>query len=221
MNQQTWTQVDDHLSTKLLGDDAVLDRVLASSDKAGLPPIHVSALQARLLQLLITMHGSHRALEIGTLAGYSGVCIARALPPDGELTTLELEPAYAKLAAENFELAGVAHKVKRMVGFAEDSLRTLISREVAPFDFIFIDADKASMPLYLELCLQLSRPGTVIVGDNVVREGRVIDARSDDPNVQGVRAYIEAIGAHARLSATAIQTVGSKGYDGFCLAIVS
>lgn len=221
MNQRLWTEVDGYLAHHLIGADPILDEVIASSERAGMPQIHVSSLQARLLRLVIQLHGGRRALEIGTLAGYSGICIARALPEEGELTTLELEADYASLAAANFDAAGVKGKIKQLIGPAAESMRTLISRRAAPFDFIFIDADKASMPMYLELSLKLSHPGTVIVGDNVVREGRVCDENTDDPNVQGVRAFIETIGRHPRLSATAIQTVGSKGYDGFCLAIVN
>jgi predicted O-methyltransferase YrrM len=167
------------------------------------------------------MQQSRRILEIGTLGGYSTIWLARALPSDGTLVTLELEPVHAEVARKNIERAGLGHLVDVHVGPATDSLQALIDQEAPPFDFIFIDADKESYPQYLELSLRLSRPGTVIVADNVVRDGEVANAKSSDERVQGVRTFLELAAGDDRIEGTAVQTVGSKGYDGFALLVVT
>jgi predicted O-methyltransferase YrrM len=190
-------------------------------DAAGLPQHNVSPPQGKLLHLLVKLQGARRILEIGTLGGYSTIWLARALPADGCLVTLEANPAYAAVAQTNIARAGLSHIVNIRVGNALDTLPRLAQEGHAPFDFIFIDADKPNNPTYLEWALRLARPGTVIIGDNVVRNGAVADSTSSDPNVVGVRQFIELMAAHPRLSATAIQTVGSKGCDGFSFAIVT
>ncbi|MCW3479462.1 O-methyltransferase [Neisseriaceae bacterium JH1-16] len=217
MSQQQWTAVDDYFTRHLAPSDPALDAALRDSDTAGLPPQHVAPNQGKLLQLLAEIQGARRILEIGTLAGYSTIWLARALPDDGQLVTLEASAAHAAVAQRNLERAGVAHRVELRVGQALDSLARLTSEGAAPFDLIFIDADKPNNPHYLEAALQLSRPGTLIVADNVVRQGGVIEAASPDASVQGVRRFTEQLAANPRLSSTAIQTVGSKGWDGFAL----
>lgn len=220
MHDAQWTVLDDYYSATLVQQDAALDAALADSAAAGLPAIQVPPNQGKFLNLLARIHGARRILEIGTLGGYSAIWLARALPADGRLVTLEFEPRHVEIAAANLKRAGVADKVDILQGAAADSLQRLIAQGAAPFDFIFIDADKPNNPVYLELALQLSRPGTVIVGDNVARGGAVADATSADPAIQGIRRFIELMGANPRLSATAVQTVGAKGHDGFALAIV-
>ncbi|POZ62976.1 O-methyltransferase [Chromobacterium alticapitis] len=220
MNDAQWAALDDYYSEELVRQDAVLAAALADSEAAGLPGHHVAPNQGKFLNLLARIHGARRILEIGTLGGYSAIWLARALPADGRLVTLEFEPRHVEVAAANIRRAGLADQVEMLPGAAADTLRRLIAQGEAPFDFIFIDADKPNNPLYLELALQLSRPGTVIVGDNVARGGAVADASSADPAVQGIRRFIELMGEHPRLSATAMQTVGAKGYDGFALAVV-
>jgi predicted O-methyltransferase YrrM len=210
-----WTEVDDYIGDRLLGEDPVLAAVLAANAAAGLPDIDVSPAQGRMLQLLARMMGARRILEIGTLGGYSTICLARALPEDGRLVTLEIDPHHAAVTRGNLARAGVAGKVELIVGLAADTLAIL----EGPFDFIFIDADKPSNPLYLKEAIRLSRPGTAILVDNVVREGGVLDAESADDRIAGTRALFEAA-AEPRLTATAIQTVGVKRWDGFLLALV-
>ena len=211
-----WSAVDAYVADRLLGDDAALSAALAANAAAGLPDIDVSPAHGRLLQLLARMMGARRILEIGTLGGYSTICLARALPEDGRLVTLEIDPHHAAVARENLQRAGVADKVELIVGPAAEAL----ARLEGPFDFVFIDADKPSNPLYLKAALRLSRPGTAILVDNVVREGGVLDARTGDERIAGTRALFDAVAAEPRLAATAIQTVGVKKWDGFLLALV-
>lgn len=218
MSQDVWSRVDDYIEATLLGHDAVLDAALDASRKAGLPEIAVSPAQGRLLALYVTMLRAKRVLEIGTLGGYSAICMARALPEGGRLVTLEFDPAHAAVARGNFTMAGLSDRIDLKVGRAIESLPELAAE--APFDLVFIDADKPSNPDYLAWALKLTRPGSVIIGDNVVRDGAVADASSTDPRVIGTRRMFDMMAAEPRLTATAIQTVGSKGYDGFALAVV-
>ena len=217
---EKWNSVDDYFNERLGLVDDVLDASLAASDAAGLPAIAVSAPQGRLLYLLARQMGARRILEVGTLGGYSGIWLARALPEDGRLVTLELDEKHATVARENFRRAGVGSRVEVRVGRALATLPALVQEKAGPFDFTFIDADKASSAEYLDWAVKLSRPGAMIVLDNVVREGAVLLASSRDPSVQGVRRAIDFLGRDPRVEATAIQTVGSKGYDGFALAWV-
>lgn len=220
MAQHTWTSVDQYFARALAPSDAVLDAALHASEAAGMPPIHVSPLQGKLLMLLAQAHASRSILEIGTLGGYSTLWLARALPAGGSLITLEVDADYATLARANLARAGFFDAVDVRVGRAIDTLPVLEAEGKGPFDFIFIDADKASYPDYFSWSLRLSRPGTVIVADNVVRNGAVIDGATSDANVIGVRRFADMIAAEPRVTATAIQTVGSKGYDGFLFMLV-
>lgn len=213
-----WTAVDAYIADKLLGADPALSGALAANTAAGLPEIDVSPAQGKMLHLLARMADARRILEVGTLGGYSTIWLARALPADGQLITLEIDPHHAAVAVANLERAGLGTRVDVRVGPAAVALATMTDEP--PFDFIFIDADKPSNVLYLREAIRLAREGTTIVVDNVVREGGVLDADSDDPRVQGTRALFDAIAAEPRLSATAVQTVGSKKWDGFVLAIV-
>ena len=201
-------------------DDSLLPAAV-DSDAAGLPAIQVAPNQGKLLNRLPRIRGARRILEIGTVGGYSTIWLARALPDDGRLVTLESDPHCAAVATANIARAGLDHIVDIRVGKALDTLPLLAAEEAGPFDLVFIDADKPSNPDYLEWSLKLTRPGSVIVGDNVVREGAVTDAAGDDPRVQGVRRFTELIARHPRLTATTLQTVGSKGYDGLTLALVT
>ncbi len=214
--QKLWTDVDRYIEDALLGRDAALDRAVAASRAAGLPDIAVAPNQGRLLNLMAQMIGARRILEIGTLGGYSAIWLARALPEGGELVTLEYDPRHAEVARANIAAAGLADRVTVITGAALDTLPTL----KGPFDFAFIDADKKSNPDYFAWALKLSRKGGVIVVDNVVREGKVIDAASRDGNVQGIRRLNEMMAAETRVSATALQTVGVKGHDGLAIALV-
>lgn len=218
--QRLWTAVDQYFTDHLLAPDAALDAVIQANRRADLPAIDVTPLQGKFLELLVRMSGAKRILEIGTLGGYSTIWLARALPENGSLVSLELEPRHAEIARKNLETAGLSQCVKIRVGRALDSLQALVSSGSAPFDLIFIDADKASYPDYLDWSLKLSRPGTAIIADNVVREGAVIDPDSPDANVQGVRRFTEKLAAEPRLTATALQTVSAKKHDGLILAIV-
>ncbi|AUH53037.1 methyltransferase [Chromobacterium sp. ATCC 53434] len=220
MQDARWNEVDDYFCKQLVGPDAALDAALAASAAAGLPAINVAPNQGKFLNLLARIHGAKRILEIGTLGGYSAIWLARALPAGGRLLTLEYEPRHVEVAAANLARAGLADRVDILQGAAAETLQGLIAAGEVPFDLIFIDADKPNNPVYLELALRLSRPGTVIVGDNVARQGEVANPANPDPAIVGTRRFIELLGADPRLSATAIQTVGSKGYDGFALAIV-
>ena len=221
MNEELWTKVDDYLVSLLTSPDDALDAALADSAAAGLPEINVAPNQGKLLEILARMHGSRRILEIGTLGGYSTIWLARSLPVDGELISLELESKHAEVARTNIDRTGLGHLVEIQVGPAVASLRNLVAEGVKPFDFIFIDADKEGYAEYFTLSLQLSRPGTVIVADNVVRNGAVVDPASSDERVRGVRRFLELVAAEPRVEATVVQTVGSKGYDGFALLYVS
>lgn len=221
MNQALWSTVDTYFCESLVPFDDALTQALIDSDAAGMPPHSVAPNQGKFLHLLAKMQGARKILEFGTLGGYSTIWLARALPEDGLLVSLEANPANAEIAKANVARAGLSHIVDIRVGKAIDTLPMLVEEGLAPFDFIFIDADKPSNPLYLEWSLKLARPGTVIIGDNVVRDGAVTEPTSTDPNVVGVRRFFELMSENPRLSATAIQTVGSKGYDGFSLALVT
>lgn len=217
--QQKWSAVDEYLAQQLLPDDEVLTQILANNRRAGLPEIDVSPMQGQLLALLVRMTHAKRILEIGTLGAYSTVWMARELPSDGELLTLEFDALHAAIARENIEFAGLTRQVRVKEGPALETLESLGERQ--PFDLIFIDADKPNNPNYLKWALHYSRPGTLIIGDNVVRDGEVTNPSSTDDRVQGVRKFIEMIGDNPRLTATAMQTVGTKGWDGFTLAWVN
>ena len=220
MIDPVWTDVDDYIAAYLIGADAALDSALAANEAGGLPPIDVSAAQGKMLHLLARMAGARHILELGTLGGYSTIWLARALPEDGRLVTIELEPHHAEVARGNIARAGFAPQVDLRVGPALDLLDAMIAAGEGPFDFVFIDADKPNNVAYLKAAMALSRPGTTIIVDNVVREGGVLDAASDDPRIQGTRALFEAVAAEPRLSATAVQTVGAKKWDGFLLAVL-
>ena len=220
MSQDKWTAVDRYLCDLLAPPDAALEAALAASAAAGLPPIHVAPNQGELLQLLARACGARTILEIGTLGGYSTIWLARGLPATGRLVTLEFDLKHAEVAQANFARAGLTDLVELRVGRASETLAQLAAERRGPFDFIFIDADKVSYPEYFAWSLKLARPGTLIVADNVVRNGAVADAASTDASVQGVRRFNALVAAEARVSATGIQTVGSKGYDGFVLALV-
>jgi predicted O-methyltransferase YrrM len=221
MDNELWNDVDSYLVTRLSPTDSALEAALADSTAADLPQINVAPNQGKLLELLARSHGARRILEIGTLGGYSTIWLARALPSDGVLITLELEPRHAEVARVNLERAGVASLVEVLTGPAADSLRALISDGVEPFDFVFIDANKEGYSEYFALTLELSKPGTVIVADNVVRAGEILDPNSSDERVQGIRAFLDLVAGESRVDATAIQTVGSKGYDGFAFLMVT
>jgi predicted O-methyltransferase YrrM len=225
MPLELWSAVDRYICDHLLADDPVLDAALAASDAAGLPPIAVTPNQGRMLELLLRIHRAQRVLELGTLGGYSTIWLARALPPGGSLVTLEANPAYAEVARTNIASAGLSDIVELRLGPALQTL-PLLADEGAHFDAIFIDADKQNYPGYLEWSLKLSRPGTLIIGDNVVRGGTILDPDGDDPQgangvAHGVRRFYEMVAAEPRLDATAIQIVGAKGHDGFALALVT
>jgi predicted O-methyltransferase YrrM len=221
MSQEQWTSVDAYINGLLVPSDPALDAALASSTAAGLPAINVAPNQGKLLHLLARIHGARSVLEIGTLGGYSTIWLARALPPGGKVVTLESDPKHAEVARANLARADLAGVVDVRVGRALDTLPQVAREGLGPFDLFFIDADKANIPRYFQWALDLSRPGSVIIVDNVVRGGAVLDASSPDPNVQGVRRFNELVAAERRVSATAIQTVGSKGYDGFAIALVT
>ncbi|MDX6255497.1 MAG: hypothetical protein QOJ11_1831 [Frankiales bacterium] len=220
MSQDTWTAVDSYFQDHLMPSDPVLEAALANSRAAGLPPIAVAPNQGRLLNLLARMHGATRILEIGTLGGYSTIWLARALPEDGHLVTLEYEQKHAEVARANIAQAGLADKVNVVVGAALDSLEAMIKSGDEPYDLVFIDADKPNNANYFRLALSLTRKGSVIICDNVVRGGEVILADHADDRVQGSRRFAEAVAAEPRVEATVVQTVGSKGYDGFALCLV-
>lgn len=213
---QRWAAVDQYIEERLLPVDAALDAAIANSARQGLDDIAVAPVQGKLLHLLARMAGARRILEIGTLGGYSTIWLARALPDDGELVSLELVGHNATVARENIAAAGLTGRVKVIDGPALDTLATL----TGPFDFVFIDADKQNNAAYVDHAIRLSRPGTTIVVDNVVREGGVLDADSVDERIKGTRALFDAVAANPRLTATAVQTVGVKKWDGFLLAVV-
>ena len=220
MSDQTWKAVEAYFESELIGADAVLEAALRASAAAGLPDIQVSASQGKLLHLLALTLPARRILEVGTLGGYSALWLARALPPDGRLVTLEIDPHHAEVARQNFLHGGMSQRIDLQVGPALESLALLRAQRVAPFDLVFIDADKPNNPSYVKRALELVRVGSVIIVDNVVRQGRVADPQDADPRVIGSRQCLEVLGAEPRLRATAIQTVGTKGYDGFAMAYV-
>lgn len=221
MNPEQWTAVDHYINDLLVPHDDALDAAFKANVDAGLPPIQVSPAQGKLLHLLARIQGARKILELGTLGGYSTIWLARALPADGRLITLEVESKHAEVARANIARADLTDKVELRLGPALDVLPQLASEKSGPFDFIFIDADKPNIPDYFSWALKLSRPGSLIVIDNVIRKGAVIDEASSDPSVQGVRRFNKRLAAEPRVSATTIQTVGSKGYDGFTIALVT
>lgn len=219
-NEQQWAAVDAYLEQAVVRQDDVFDRVRRRADEAGMPRIEVSAAHGRMLALLAEISGARRVLEVGTLAGFSTIWMARAVGEQGQVITCEYEPRHAEVAQANLEDAGVADRVQIRLGAAEESLTQLIAEDPEPFDLVFLDADKAGNARYLQLALQMARPGTVIVGDNVVRDGQILDADSQDPDIRGIWDFLEAQGSSSVLEATAVQTVGAKGWDGFSLAVV-
>ena len=221
MSDPRWTAVDQYVAGLFEPPDAALEAALADSRAAGLPPISVTANQGRMLHLIARAMGARRILEIGTLGGYSTIFLARALPPDGRVVTLEAEPRHAEVARANFARAGLSEVIDLWLGPALETLPRLVESSAGPFDVIFIDAHKPEYPDYLTWSLKLSRPGTLIIADNIVRGGAVADAASTDVNVQGVRRFNAQLAAEPRVRATIVQTVGSKGYDGFAMAIVN
>jgi predicted O-methyltransferase YrrM len=220
MSEPSWAAVDEYLADKLLDSDPALDAALAAHAAGGLPAIDVSAVQGKFLHLLALATRAKRILEVGTLGGYSTIWLARALGGDGRIVTLELDPHHAEVARANVDRAGVGAKVDIRVGPAADALADMVAAGEGPFDFVFIDADKQGNATYLRHAVDLARPGTVIVVDNVVREGEVIDPASADPMVRGTRALFDALAAEPRVTATALQTVGTKKWDGFVMAVV-
>ena len=220
MSQAQWTAVDRYITDLLVPGDDALDAATAAIERAGLPPISVSAPQGKLLHVLALAVGARRILEVGTLGGYSTIWLARALPPGGRLVTLELDPHHAEVAAANVARAGLSDAVELRLGPALETLPALAAEGYGPFDLAFIDADKASNADYYEWALRLGRVGTTVVVDNVVRDGRVADPSCDDPDVRGVRRFNELVARDPRVVATEIQTVGAKGYDGFALVQV-
>jgi predicted O-methyltransferase YrrM len=221
MSLEKWTAVDRYLADLFIPLDPLMDAALEASNAAGLPPIQVAPNQGKLLQLLAQIQGARNILEIGTLGGYSTIWLARSLPPDGRVVTLEFDPQHAAVARANIANAGFAKLVELRFGRALDTLPQIAAEKRGPFDFIFIDADKENYAEYFTWALKLSRPGTVIVADNVVRNGAVIDVDHSDPLVQGIRRFNHLLAAESRVTATAIQTVGGKGYDGFTIARVN
>ncbi len=221
MTEQLWTDVDRYLTDALHEPDDVLDAAIAASRAAGLPPIQVSANQGKLLNLIARTHGSERILEIGTLGGYSTIWLARALPSGGSLISLEIDPAHADVARANLERADLSDVAEVRLGRAIDLLPLIAEQGGDPFDLVFIDADKQSNADYFDWALRITRPGSVIIVDNVVRNGVVADPSNTDEMVLGVRRLFDLVHNEARVSATVIQTVGSKGYDGFLIAVVN
>jgi predicted O-methyltransferase YrrM len=220
MQDAIWSDVDAYLAATLLPSDRLMQDVLAANAQGQLPAIDVPPVQGRFLELLVRMTGARRILEIGTLGAYSTIWMGRALPPGGRIVTLEHAEAHARVARQNIERAGLTDRIDVRVGPALETLPGVQADGLAPFDLVFIDADKPNNPRYLEWAITLARAGTVIVLDNVIRDGKVVDERSGDASVDGTRAGLALMGSHPRLKATALQTVGVKGYDGFAIAIV-
>jgi predicted O-methyltransferase YrrM len=220
MSEEQWSAVDRYLTDLLVPEDESLRSALRASEEAGLPPIQVSPAQGKFLHVLARALAARRILEIGTLGAYSTIWLARALPPGGRLITLDADPAHARVARANIARAGLDSMVELRLGLALETLPRLAAEKGGPFDLIFIDADKPNTAPYFQWSLKLSRPGTLIITDNVTRKGAVIDAASGDPAVQGMRQFLSVAAAESRVCATALQTVGSKGYDGFALAVV-
>lgn len=221
MTRDLWTEVDRFISDVQIPPDSALEAALAANAAAGLPGIDVAPNQGKLLELLARILGARRILEVGTLGGYSTIWLARGLTTDGRLVTLESVPHHAEVARENIARAGFADIVELRVGPASETLPQLVAEGYGPFDLIFLDANKDGYPEYFGQALELSRPGTLIVADNVVRGGRVVDPGNENTYVVGARRFLELVGAEPRVTATTIQTVGSKGYDGFTMAVVT
>ena len=221
MAQEQWTAVDNYLADLFIEQDFALKAALDSSEAAGLPTINVSPAQGKLLHLLARVQGARKILELGTLGGYSTIWLARALPADGRLISLEIDPGHAEVARANIARAELTNVVEIKVGPAEDSMKKLLLENRGPFDLIFIDADKPGYAEYLKWSLKLSRPGTLILADNVIRKGAVADPASTDENVQGIRKFNKVLAAEKRVTTSVIQTVGSKGYDGMALILVT
>jgi predicted O-methyltransferase YrrM len=220
MTEALWTAVDHYINRMLVPDDAALNAAIESSNAAGLPPINVTPSQGKLLHILARLQGARHILEIGTLGGYSTIWLARALPEGGRLVTIEADPRHADVARKNILRAGLDLLVDLRLGLGLDVLAELAA-EGGAFDLAFIDADKQNIPEYFKFALKLARRGSLIIVDNVVRDGRVIDSKSHDPDIVGIRRFNEMLAAEPRVSATAIQTVGAKGYDGFAIALVT
>jgi len=220
MAEDLWTDVDQYFSDKLLPKDPILESAAEAAEKAGLPPIAVSPNQGKFLQLLSQIIGAQSILELGTLAGYSTIWLARGMRPGGRLITVEVDPKHADVAKSNISRAGLKDAVEVRLGSALGVLPQLFAEKRGPFDLIFIDADKENIPDYFEWSMKLSHPGTLIIVDNVVRDGAVIDANSPDPRIEGVRKFVDLLAAESRASGTTIQTVGIKGYDGFAMVLV-
>lgn len=220
MSQERWSAVDAYIEQRLIAPDEVLAAALKDSSEAGLPAIAVSPAQGKLLALIARIHGARRILELGTLGGYSTILLARTLPADGRLITLELNPDYAEVARANIARAGLGERVEIQVGPALDSLMSLGAEGAEPFDLVFIDADKQGTPEYFAAALELTRQGGVIIVDNVVRDGAISEPDTEDPRAQGMQRFHELLAREPRVTATTIQTVGNKGYDGFTLALV-
>jgi predicted O-methyltransferase YrrM len=221
MTEALWTAVDQYIAEMLLRTDPVLNGAIEDSKAAGLPAIAVTPAQGKLLHLLARLQGARRILEMGTLGGYSTIWLARALPEGGRLVTLEVNPEYAKIAQANISRAGLDSVVDLRLGPALDTLPQIVAEGTGAFDFIFIDADKKNIPQYFDFARKLSRPGSLIIVDNVVRDGRVIDAKSHDPDIQGIRRFNQILAGAQGVCATAIQTVGAKGHDGFAFVLVT
>src|SRR6267142_2812402 len=221
MTKDIWEAVETYLDKTLISPDSALDAALADATAANLPAIQVASVQGKLLHLLARIMGARNILEIGTLGGYSTIWMARALPDGGRIVTLEADPKHADVAQKNFTRAGVAAKVELRLGKALDTLPKVAADGRGPFDMFFIDANKSNMPEYFEWSLKLARKGSVIIADNVVREGAVLDARSKDADIQGIRRFLEMVGKEKRVSGTALQTVSTKSYDGFALVLVT
>jgi len=221
MTKDVWEAVDKYFEEMLIPHDSSLDDALAAASAENLPAIQVSSVQGKLLHLLARIMGARNILEIGTLGGYSTIWMARALPEGGRIITLEADPKHVEVAQKNFARAGVENKVELRLGKALDTLPKVAADGRGPFDMFFIDANKSNMPEYFEWSLKLARKGSVIIADNVVREGAVLDARSKDADIQGIRRFLEMVGKEKRVSGTALQTVSTKNYDGFALVLVT
>ncbi len=221
MTEHAWTSVDEYLNERLVERDPALDAALADSAAAGLPAIAVAPNQGKLLNLLARLRGARRILEVGTLGGYSAIWLGRALPADGRLITLEVDPKHAQVAEKNLARAGLRDKVEIRVGPALETLARLTAEKQAPFDLTFIDADKQNNANYFDAALKLSRPGSLILVDNVVRHGAITDARSTEPAIVGTRQLFDRLRNEPRVDATAVQTVGVKGWDGLAIALVT
>jgi len=221
MTKDVWEAVDKYFDEMLIPHDSALDDALAAASAENLPAIQVSSVQGKLLHLLARIMGARNILEIGTLGGYSTIWMARALPEGGRIITLEADPKHAEVAQKNFARAGVENKIELRLGKALDTLPKVVADGRGPFDMFFIDANKSNMPEYFEWSLKLARKGSVIIADNVVREGAVLDARSKDADIQGIRRFLEMVGKEKRVSGTALQTVSTKNYDGFALVLVT